>query len=178
MGSVMATGYWSQRPVPSSVEEHAFDRQYGAVVAAEAFHWLDWDRVLPGIARSLTPEGHLILAERKLAGPLPWQADLQALIREYSTNRDHVTYDIVEELQARGLITVAGRDQTGVVAHRQPVAGYVESFHSRNGFSRARLAADRAQQFDDALATLLARHCPDGTVSLPVQARVVWARPV
>lgn len=160
-----------------AAEDYAFDRRYAAVIAAEAFHWLDWDRVLPRVAASLVPDGHLILVERALAGPLPWGPDLLALVREYSTNRDYVACDIVEELESRGLITVGGRAQTAVVAYRQPVDDYVESFHSRNGFSRARLHAGRAREFDDKLKMLLGRYCPDETVRLPVQARIAWGRP-
>ena len=161
-----------------AAEDYAFDRRYSAVVAAEAFHWLDWHGVLPRIAESLVPGGHLILAERTLAGPLPWEPHLRMLIREYSTNQEYVPYDTATELETRGLIAVVGRTQTEAVSFRQSVEGYVESFHSRNGFSRARMQAGRAQEFDDKLKTVLGRYCPDDTVSLPVQARIVWGRPV
>jgi len=100
------------------------------------------------------------------------------LIREFSTNRDYMPYDTVVELEARGLITVEGRAQTETVVYRQPIEDYVESFHSRNGFSRARLQARRAQEFDDKLAALFRQYCEGDTVSLPVRARIVWARPV
>ena len=161
-----------------AAENYAFDRRYSAVVAAEAFHWLDWHSVLPHIAQSLIPGGQLILVERSLAESPPWEPDLRQLISEYSTNRDYVPYDTTTELEARGLITVGGRARTGTMPHRQSVVDYVESFHSRNGFSRARLQAGRAQEFDDKLKTLLCRYCPGDTVLLPVEARIVWGRPV
>jgi SAM-dependent methyltransferase len=164
--------------LPVAAEDYAFDGRYSAVVAAEAFHWLDWFLVVPRIAASLEPRGQLILVERILADPPPWEPDLRVLIREYSTNRDYVSYDIVVELESRGLITVSGRAETAAAPHRQAVDDYIESFHSRNGFSRARLPAGRAREFDDKLETLLGRYCPDGTVRLPVQARIVWGRPV
>src|SRR5262249_42030985 len=126
-------------------ENHAFDQQYSAVVAAEAFHWLDWHHVLPRIAASLTAGGQLVLAERSVTGTLPWEADLQRLIQEYSTNQDYVPYDTATELEARGLIAVGGRARTGAEEHRQSLDGYVESFHSRNGFSRARQGHGRAR---------------------------------
>jgi len=160
-----------------AAEDYAFDRQYSAVVAAEAFHWLEWLRVLPRIGESLVPSGHLILVERALAESLPWEPELRMLIREYSTNRDYVPYDTVTELEARGLITVGGRVQTETAAYRQSIDSYVESFHSRNGFSRARLQAGRAQEFDDKLKALVGRYCMDDRVSLPVQARIAWGRP-
>jgi SAM-dependent methyltransferase len=174
MGAVGAAVEW--RLV--AAEDHAFDRRYSAVVAAEAFHWLDWPRVVPRIAESLAPGGFLILIERTPAEPPPWEPDLRVLIRDYSTNRDYVAYDVVTELESRGLITVAGRAHTEAVAYRQLADNYIESFHSRNGFSRARLATGRAQEFDDKLRTLLGRYCPDDTVRLTVQARVVWGRPM
>jgi hypothetical protein len=96
----------------------------------------------------------------------------------YSTNRDYVPYDIATELEARGLFTIDGRTRTGTVPHRQFVESYVESFHSRNGFSRARLATERAREFDDKLKTLVRRHCRDDAVLLPLQARIIWGRPV
>jgi len=159
-------------------EDHAFDRQYSAVVAAEAFHWLDWHRVLPRIAASLTAGGQLILAERSVAGTLPWDPDLLRLIQEYSTNQDYVPYDTATELEARGVFTVRGRARTGAVEHRQSLEGYVESFHSRNGFSRARQGAGRAREFDEQLTALVRRYCRDDVVELAVEARIVWGRPV
>src|SRR5262249_23922925 len=162
-----------------SAEDYVFDLQYySAVVAAEAFHWFDRDRVVPRIAASLVPEAHRILVERRLAGSPPWAAELRVLIREYSTNRDYVPYDTGTEPEARGLFVIAGRAQTDPVGYRQTADGYVESFHSRNGFSRARLQAGRAEEFDDKLKTLLGRYCRDNTVWLPVRACVVWGRPV
>jgi SAM-dependent methyltransferase len=162
----------------TSAENYAFDQQYSAVVAAEAFHWLDWHGVLPRIGASLVAGGQLILVERSVAESLPWGPSLQLLIREYSTNRDYVPYDTATELEARGLITVGGRARTGTVPYRQSVDGYVESFHSRNGFSRARLEVGRAQEFDDKLKALLRRYCRHDTVELPVEARIVWGQPV
>ena len=161
-----------------AAEDYSFDGRYTAVVAAEAFHWLDWRRVLPRIESSLIDSGHLILVERALGARLPWEPDLRALIRTYSTNRDYVPYDTVTELESRGLVVVAGRAETETVVHRQKVDDYVESFHSRNGFSRARLSPERAREFDDQLTTLVRRSCPDDIVLVPVRARITWVRPL
>lgn len=108
------------------------------------------------------------------AESVPWEPALRLLIREYSTNRDYMPYDTATELEARGFFTIGGRARTGAVSHRQSVESYVESFHSRNGFSRARLPAQRAQEFDDQLKTLVRRYCPDDSVFLRVEARVIW----
>jgi SAM-dependent methyltransferase len=164
--------------VPVAAEDYAFDRRCSAVVAAESFHWLDWHRVLPRISDGLAPGGFLILVERRLAEPPPWEADLRALIGQYSTNQHYAPYDVVSLLESRELIRLGGQSQTEPVFHRQSVESYVESFHSRNGFSRARLSIQRAREFDDALRALVARHGPGDEVSVPVLARVVWCRPI
>src|SRR5262245_30176807 len=75
-----------------SAENYAFDQHYSAVVAAEAFHWLDWHTVIPRIAASLVADGQLVFVERGVAKSLPWEPDLRVLIREYSTNRDYMPY--------------------------------------------------------------------------------------
>jgi hypothetical protein len=120
----------------------------------------------------------LILVERAPGARLPWETDLRVLIRTYSTNQDYVAYDTVTELESRGLVVVSGRAQTETLVHRQTVCDYVESFHSRNGFSRARLCAERAQEFDAQLTTLVRRSCPDDIVHVPVRARITWVRPL
>ena len=104
---------------PVSAEDYAFDQPYGAVVSAEAFHWLDWDRVVPLIAGRLARAGHLILVERTVATPLPWDRDLRDLIRTSSNNRDYVPYDIATELQSRGLVVGEGHARTAPVVHSQ-----------------------------------------------------------
>jgi len=161
-----------------SAEKFAFDQQYSAVVAADSFHWLDWHSVLPRIGASLVAHGQLILVERAEAESPPWGPGLRALIREYSTNRDYVPYDTANELETRGLIAVGGQTRTRTEAYGQSLEGYVESFHSRNGFSRARLEAGRARAFDDKLKALLRRYWRDDVVRLAIQARIVWGRPV
>jgi len=80
------TYYW----LAVRAEDGPIDRRYSAVVAAEAFHWLDSQDVLPRIGASLIPDGWLILVERGLAEPVPWEPDLRSLTRECSTNREYV----------------------------------------------------------------------------------------
>jgi hypothetical protein len=145
---------------------------------AEAFHWLDWYKVMARTSESLVRGGRLILVDRSLAEPLPWDRELRELIRESSTNRDYVPYDTAIELEVRGLITVEGRAQTETMAYGEPIEDYVESFHSRNGFSRARLQTRRAQEFDDKLKALLGQYCGGDILCLPVRACIVWGRPI
>src|SRR3712207_7136062 len=52
------------------------------------------------------------------------------------------------------------------VPFRQPIADYVESIHSRNGFSRERMTREAAAAFDAAVHDLVSLACPSGVVEL------------
>ena len=56
---------------------------------------------------------------------------------------------------------------------QQSVAHYIESIHSRNGFSRERMTAADAQAFDGAMTELLATVYPDGIVRFEIVGHAV-----
>ena len=150
---------------------------YALAVAAESLHWMDWDVVLPRIAAELVPGGMLAIVTRGRAERAPWDAELGALIARHSTNREYRAVDLIVELASRGLFREAGRATTAAVPHAQSIDEHVESFHSRNGFSRERMRAEEAAAFDDGVRRVLARHCPDGVVRLLTNATIVWGAP-
>jgi SAM-dependent methyltransferase len=158
-------------------ESFVASASYSGIVAGESLHWMDWDVVLPACAGWLGPDGVLAIVGARFLGPLPWQAEADALIRTHSTNRIFERTDLIEELTRRGLFRETGHRVTKPVAMEQSVADYVESFHSRNGFSRERMSAESAAAFDESLRAAALRHCPDGVVRAPLTARVVWGRP-
>jgi hypothetical protein len=95
---------------------------------------MDWDRVLPAIRVALAPHGSLVLLDRRL-DTVPWWTALRPLIPRYSTNSDFQPYDLREELARRQLFHPVGRATTTPVLFNQSVDDYIESWHSRNGFS-------------------------------------------
>jgi len=160
-----------------AAEAFAYPGPYSLVVAGESLHWMDWDRVLPRIAASLGRGAMLAIVEGRVLADVPWAAELEALIPRYSTNREYRPYDLVVELAERGLFGEAGRRTTAPVAFAQSIDAYVESFHTRNGFSRERMGPAAAAEFDGRLRGLVAPHCPDGMARGRVASRVVWGRP-
>jgi hypothetical protein len=137
---------------------------------------MDWPVALPRLRDALVPGGYLAIVGRG-APPPPWAGELQRLIDRYSTNRDYQPYDLVEELEARGLFRKAGEHHTAPVPFRQSLDDYVESIHSRNGFSRDRMTPRAAAEFDAAVKTLVSRACPGGTVEMQVASTIVWGWP-
>jgi SAM-dependent methyltransferase len=150
---------------------------FSLVVAAESLHWMDWASLLPNIARWLRHDGWLALVTTRSFVSLPWEHELRPLIARYSTNQDYQPYDLIEELGKRALFVEHGRALAVQPAFVQSVTAYVESFHSRNGFSRERMSADAAAAFDEAVRALVLRHSPSGEVRGDVAATVVWGRP-
>jgi len=165
------------RLVLANAEAFEPREKFSLVVAAESLHWMDWAKLLPNIARWLKHDGWLALVSPRRLVALPWEAQLRELIPRFSTNQDYQPYDLVEQLTQRGLFVEHGRALASEPSFTQSVDAYVESFHSRNGFSRERMSAEAAAAFDGALRTLVLAHSPSGEVSASVEATVVWGRP-
>jgi SAM-dependent methyltransferase len=162
---------------PMMAEQFDYIARYDLAVAAESLHWMDWSLVLPKIAGTLAPSATLaIVTSRDLIG-LPWADELHRLIATFSTNHDYRSYDLVHELTSRGLFEEAGRRTLSGGPFTQSLGDYVESFHSRNGFSRERMGAQRAAGFDRVLCELVRRHGRDERVSGAISTTLVWGAP-
>jgi SAM-dependent methyltransferase len=148
---------------------------YGLVTAGESLHWMRWEVLLPRLRRLLVPGGVVALVER--VGPVPWGGAAQALLARFSTNRTYRPYDLVEELVRRRLFVPLGEARTDPVPLRQPLGAYIESAHSRNGFSRDRMGPRAAAAFDRELAALVAPFAEGGEVVLQTAGRIRWGRP-
>ncbi len=172
-GNCHANLTWISAPVESFTPS----ARYSQIVAAESLHWMDWEIVLPSCARWLDEPGRLAIVDGRILGPLPWDSELRALIAEHSTNRDFRHVDLIEELAKRDLFRELGRRRTAPISIQQGADDYVESFHSRNGFSRERMSSDSALAFDRALRAAILHECPDGVVHASLTALVVWGQP-
>ena len=150
---------------------------YGLVTAGESLHWMDWFRLFPRLVRLLPPDGFLALVGRSEL-PTPWWDDLLPLIQQYTTNRDYASYDLVSELETRNLFEQCGTMRTPPHRFSQSPDSYIESIHSRNGFSRDRMTRQAAEEFDLAARRLIVTRFPGGSVEFDVVGRVVWGRPL
>ncbi len=159
-----------------SAEAFHYTGPYSLVVAAGSLHWMDWEVVLPHIASSTAPQGHLAIVDRSRQLPEQLDRGLRALIPLYSTNQDYEPYDLVYELEDRGLFQTAGRRE--FVGHqlRQSASDFVESIHSQNGFSRDRMSKESADEFDRRVGELVCPHLRRGVLHIPTGASVVWGR--
>lgn len=161
----------------ASAEDFVPEERYAGVVAAESLHWMAWSRVLPRIAEWLLPGGFLTIVARGLVTP-PWQSDLQDAIDRHTTNPHYQPCRLTDELEQRGLFRLIGRHDTQPTAFAQTVDDYVESFHSRNGFSRRRMSSEAAHGFDREVTALAEPFAIDGRLVLQTTATVWWGVPL
>lgn len=160
------------------IEKVKLHPPYALIVAAASLHWMPWDKTLPRFAQLLSPNGYLALVETRAEGAV-WADELAPLFAHYSMNQAFQPYNMVTiaaELERRALFRQVGLFETQPVPFRQSVAGWIEAIHAGNGFSRDRMDAATAADFDQQLHTLVAQYCPDGVVEQQIRARIVFGK--
>jgi hypothetical protein len=85
---------------------------------------------------------------------------------------------LTDELTRRGLFRETERIETASVVFEQQVADYVESFHSRNGFSRARMGEEAAASFDTQVTARVREHVGTGPVVHANTCHLVIGKPL
>ena len=149
---------------------------YALVTAGSSLHWMDWDTVLPRLHELLLPDSYLAIIEQNTKHTA-WHAELAELIPKFSTNAKYQPYELVDELEKRNLFQKVGEKETQPVLCTQSLDDYIESFHSRNGFSRERMKPERAVAFDNEAKGILLKKYPEGIISFLVGANVKWGFP-
>lgn len=165
------------RWIVGAAENAPLEPPYALITAGESLHWMDWPVVMPRLANALAPDAYLAIVGRS-EEPSPWSDDLLRLIVRYTTNRDFQPYNLISELESRGLFTKSGERGTAPIPVEQSVDDYIESIHSRNGFSRDRMRPEDAAAFDAVVRELVTPYVRDGVLLLRVSAMVVWGVPV
>lgn len=162
--------------IVGEVENAPLNPPYSLITAGDSLHWMDWATVMPRLATMLTPHGSFaILGVGQL--PTPWDDELIPIIRQYSTVSGYHPYNLISELETRGLFQTSDRQTTVPVSFVQPLDEYIESFHGRASFVRERMGNAAAAAFDAAVRALVSRYCAD-RVTLQVVTEVVWGEPL
>jgi hypothetical protein len=162
--------------IVGAVEEAPLTPPYALITAGDSLHWMEWSVVMARFADMLTPNGSLaILGVGQSA--TPWDDELLPVIQRYSTIKGYQRYDLVGELESRGLFQTVGRRSTEPMPFKQSLEAYIESFHGRASFSRERMSVDAATAFDREVRALVRKHTPHD-VTLQVVTEVVWGKPL
>lgn len=165
------------RWIEGAVEQAPLNPPYALITAGQSLHWMDWDVVMPRFRDALTLNGYLaIVAEETL--PAPWDARLSEIISRCSTNREFQPYDLIDELERRGLFEKQGETKTEPVSFSESIDDFIEACHSRNGFSRERMDKPSALAFDNEVKNLLMPFVEHGQVHFEYLATITWGKPM
>lgn len=147
---------------------------YGLAVAGDSLQWMDWDVVLPRVARALAPGAFLAIVGISVISP--WEDEVRDVVKRFSRNPGYdPDFQLVAELERRDLLKQAGAVEVPPTTRRQKADDYIESFHARSSLTRRRLGKD-AFAFDEAMRLLLRRHGAT-EVELTIRTGVVWGAP-
>ncbi len=157
------------------LEDVALDPPYALVTAGESLHWMDWNIVLPRFYEVLIPGGYVAVIGHDTV-PDPWST-LGEIIPQYRTDAGYQSYDMIDALERHGLFQKVDEKRTAPISWVQSIDDYIESYHSRAGFSRERMGPTRAAAFDQEARRTLLRSHGDGIISLQVVGSIVWGLP-
>lgn len=161
--------------IHGKIEEVPLAPPYGLIMAGASFHWLDWSVVMPLFNDLLVPGGYLaILAANST--PHPWEM-LGDVVSKYRSDGGFEPRDIFAELEEQGYFEQIGEHRTEPLRFEQTIGDYVESYHSRPGFSRERMGEERAAAFGREARSALAAKFTDGVVNLEVIGHIIWGLP-
>ena len=164
------------RWICQTAEDFVYETRYGLVTAGASIHWMDWQVVLPKVAASLSPRGYLaIVGGHEIAAP--WVEALNRILPRYSTNKKFGRFSVIEDLERRNLLAVAGRKRTAPRQHEMSVDAYVELLHARSGFSRQRMEPESADEFDAAIRDLVGPFAQEEMLRLEMAITINWGRP-
>jgi hypothetical protein len=133
---------------------------------------MDWGIVMPRFQQILIKDGYLALVGTHTI-PDPW-SPLDEILARYRTDRYQGQ---PEDTQQQSLFQQVGESTTRPIPFVQSLDDFIESFHSRVGFSRERMGQAQATAFDQEAKKLLLKSHSDGTITFQVTARIVWGFP-
>lgn len=164
------------RWITGAAETAPLGGPYALATAGASLHWMNWDTTLGRVRPVLTDGALLAIADRDYPD-VPWGADLLDIIRRHSRSESFdPRFSLAEAVAARGLLEITGQAATDPVPFRQPVADYIEQFHSTSSLAREWMTAAEAADFDRAVRQAVAPHVTGGTVEFTVVAQLTWGR--
>ena len=180
VGKSLANGnHPNLRWIHGRVEEVGLCPPYDMITAGSSVHWMEWSVVFPRLDEILTTGGHLVIIDEDRPVESPWYDGELSLIRKYSTNQHYEEMDLIQELVDRGHFQPIGDRWTTPVVFSQPVADYVESFHSRQSLSKEQMGAENVKAFDTELTHVLSGFADgEGVIRFNVSTRVTWGKPL
>ena len=171
------------RWVLAPAETAPLDGPYGLATAGESLHWMEWEVVLPRVGAALAPGALLAIVSRTWGNVPGLRERMAPLYERYSPVKEYRPYDMIAELEGRGLFAAVGKERCGPEPWTPTVDEYLECCYSQRGTSRTHMGAEATAGFDADVREILADLCSegaieerDGRLQLEVRATVTWGR--
>lgn len=164
------------RWVHGRAEEVSLEPPYALVTVGQSLHWMEWDVVLPRLARVLTPHGLLAICNTEEL-PAPWSEDSGQIKQRFTNNPTYQPVNMLAELEKERLFLRLGVCETVPVLVSQTVEDYIAAQHACSTHSLDTMTAEQATQFDLEMRALLLPYASDGLLTFSVVSRIVWGKP-
>jgi SAM-dependent methyltransferase len=170
--------------IHSGAETAPLRPPYQLATAGDSLHWMEWEVVLPRLAAVLQPGAVLAILGRSWADIPAFRQRMLPIYERFSPVKDYRPYDMIAELQSRGLFTPAGRERCGPDPWTPTVDEFMECSYSQRGTSRTHMGPEMTAQYDAAVRRVLADLVDEGAIELRddrlqfhVTATVTWGTP-
>jgi ubiquinone/menaquinone biosynthesis C-methylase UbiE len=175
-------GHPGLRWIVGALDQVELEGPYCLVTAGASLHWMPWKRTMARLAGVLGDQAVVAVVEHGYHH-LPWRDEMTDIIARHSRNPEFdPRFSVVEELTERGLFRKSGEHRTILASFKQPVADYVEQFHSTATLARELMSSEEAEDFDAAVESIVrpyaAQDGDDDILTVDVIASVVWGRPI
>jgi SAM-dependent methyltransferase len=158
-------------------EDGPADPPYGLITCGASIHWMDPLVVLPRFRALLAPGARLAIVDTENVHPsAAFREEVLEVIIRYSPLKDHLSArEVLDDLVARGLLVIEGREAVPPMPFEQSIDEYLGFIGSTSTLNRAILGS-RAADFEREVRGVLARHRIE-RVRYDVLGGVAWGRP-
>lgn len=164
------------RWIVGAAESAELGGPYSLVTAGASLHWMSWTRTLTRLAAKMTDSAFLAIIDHG-HHDLPWSAELTEVLVRHSRSADYdPAFSLIGTLCADGLFEIAGSAMTVPMSFRQPLASYIEQFHSTSSLARELMSAEESAAFDREVADIVWPYAVDGILDLRAVAHLTWGR--
>ena len=170
------------RWIVGAVDQVELAGPYSLVTAGASLHWMPWKRTMTRLAGVLADRGVVAVVEHGYHH-LPWHDELNEVIIRHSRSTEFDSrFSVVQELTERGLFCKFDEHRTIPESFKQPVAEYIEQFHSTASLARELMSGAEAADFDAAVESIVRPYTTEEgdeeILTVDVVASVAWGRPI
>ena len=165
------------RWIEARAEKAPLAGPYALAVAGASLHWMEWERVLPLIARHLAPTGVLAIVGARDVPP-PWADGLREAASRYSVIRDWQNADLIGLLESRGLFEAIDKRLLELEPYTRTIDEYIAAQHATSGLAADRMTAEDARAYDDEVRALVVPFASEGKLNLASYVEADWGTPL